>query len=113
VRTGSTFTLNPAPAGFGIRIINNEVMLKNRRPTRAYDRLTQPWVRERGALRPASWDEALDRAAAGFRRNIDAHGPNALGIFSCSKSTNEVNFMAQKIARVAFGTNNIDSCNRT
>jgi formate dehydrogenase (hydrogenase) len=89
------------------------VMYKTRRPTRAYDRLSQPLVRERGALRPASWDEALDRAAAGFRRNIDAHGPNALGIFSCSKSTNEVNFMAQKIARVAFGTNNIDSCNRT
>jgi formate dehydrogenase major subunit len=92
-------------------IIN--VMFKTRKPTRAYDRLSQPLVRERGALRPASWDEALDRAAAGFRRNIDAHGPNALGIFSCSKSTNEVNFMAQKIARVAFGTNNIDSCNRT
>ncbi len=88
-------------------------MNKTRRQTRPYDRLTQPLVREQGALRAASWDEALDRAAAGFRRNIDAHGPNALGIFSCSKSTNEVNFMAQKIARVAFGTNNIDSCNRT
>ena len=88
-------------------------MFNTRRPARAYDRLTEPMVRERGALHPASWDEALDRAAAGFRRNIDAHGPDALGIFSCSKSTNEVNFMAQKIARVAFGTNNIDSCNRT
>jgi formate dehydrogenase major subunit len=80
---------------------------------RRYDRLSQPLVRERGALRPATWQEALDRAAAGFRRNIDAHGPNALGIFSCSKSTNEVNYLAQKVARVAFGTNNIDSCNRT
>jgi formate dehydrogenase (hydrogenase) len=88
-------------------------MVKTRRPTRAYERLSQPLVREGGILRPASWDEALDRTAVGFRRNIDAHGPNALGIFSCSKSTNEVNFMAQKIARVAFGTNNIDSCNRT
>lgn len=76
-------------------------------------RLTQPLVREDGRLRPATWDEALDRAAAGFRRVRDAHGPNALGIFSCSKSTNEVNFLAQKLARVAFGTNNIDSCNRT
>ena len=76
-------------------------------------RLTQPMVREDGRLRPASWDEALDRAAAGFRRVRDTHGPNALGIFSCSKSTNEVNFLAQKLARAAFGTNNIDSCNRT
>jgi formate dehydrogenase major subunit len=88
-------------------------MAKARRSARPYDRLSQPLVRENGALRPAGWDEALDRAAAGFRRNIDAHGPDALGIFSCSKSTNEVNFLAQKIARVAFGTNNIDSCNRT
>ena len=56
---------------------------------------------------------ALERAAAGFQRNLKAHGANAVGTFSCSKSTNEVNFLAQKLARVAFGTNNIDSCNRT
>lgn len=80
---------------------------------RAYARLTQPLVRTNGRLRPASWDEALDAAADGFRRNIDRHGPDALGIFSCSKSTNEMNYLAQKLARVAFGTNNIDSCNRT
>jgi formate dehydrogenase major subunit len=88
-------------------------MTQARPSARPYERLAQPLVRERGALRPAGWDEALDRAAAGFRRNIDAQGPNALGIFSCSKSTNEVNFLAQKLARVVFGTNNIDSCNRT
>jgi predicted molibdopterin-dependent oxidoreductase YjgC len=86
--------------------------MRNRTP-RSYPRLTEPLVRVNGALQPCSWDEALDRAAAGFRRNIDARGPDALGIFSCSKSTNEVNFLAQKLARVAFGTNNIDSCNRT
>jgi predicted molibdopterin-dependent oxidoreductase YjgC len=80
---------------------------------RHYARLTQPLVRDGGVLRPASWDEALTRAADGFRRNIAAHGPNALGTFSCSKSTNEVNYLAQKLSRVAFGTNNIDSCNRT
>ena len=81
--------------------------------TRSYPRLTEPLIRANGVLRPASWDAALDAAAEGFRRNIDAHGPDALGIFSCSKSTNEVNFLAQKLARVAFGTSNIDSCNRT
>lgn len=87
--------------------------MSRRKTSRAYPRLTQPLVRDGGVLRPAGWDEALERAAAGFRRNIEAHGPNALGIFSCSKSTNEMNFMAQKLARVAFGTHNIDSCNRT
>ena len=80
---------------------------------RSYPRLSEPLVRLNGTLRSASWDAALDAAAGGFRRNIEARGPNALGIFSCSKSTNEVNFLAQKLARVAFGTNNIDSCNRT
>jgi predicted molibdopterin-dependent oxidoreductase YjgC len=87
--------------------------MKSRNASRPNARLTQPLVRERGELRPATWDEALDRAAAGFRRNLEAHGPNSLGIFSCSKSTNEVNFLAQKLARVAFRTHNIDSCNRT
>jgi len=89
-------------------------MRRQRRNARGeYTRLTQPLVREHGALRPASWDEALDRAADGFRRVRDARGGDAVGIFSCSKSTNEVNFLAQKLARVALGTNNIDSCNRT
>jgi formate dehydrogenase major subunit len=87
--------------------------MKTRSASRPNARLTQPLVRDGGTLRPATWDEALDRAAEGFRRNLAAGGPNALGIFSCSKSTNEVNFLAQKLARVAFGTNNIDSCNRT
>ena len=87
--------------------------MRNGRTARSYPRLTEPLVRVNGALRPATWDEALDRAAEGFRRNLDARGPDALGIFSCSKSTNEVNFLAQKLARVAFGTHNIDSCNRT
>ena len=76
-------------------------------------RLTQPLVREDGRLRPAGWDEALDRAAAGFRRAVEAKGPNTFGLFSCSKATNEMNFVAQKFARVAIGTHNIDSCNRT
>ena len=85
----------------------------NSSPARSYPRLTTPLTRVRGSLEPCSWDAALVRAADGFRRNIDAHGPNALGIFSCSKSTNEVNFLAQKFARQVMGTNNVDSCNRT
>ena len=87
--------------------------MKPRMRSQPYARLTQPLVRDHGALRPATWDEALDRAVAGFRRNIEARGSNSLGIFSCSKSTNEMNFLAQKLARVAFRTHNIDSCNRT
>jgi predicted molibdopterin-dependent oxidoreductase YjgC len=78
-----------------------------------YVRLTEPMVREGGRLRPASWDEALDRAAEGFRRVKAEKGPGAIGLFSCSKATNEVNYLAQKLARTVLGTNHIDSCNRT
>ena len=76
-------------------------------------RLTTPMVRDDGRLRPASWDEALDRAADGFRAVLDRHGPDGFGMFSCSKATNEMNYAAQKFIRTAAGSNNIDSCNRT
>lgn len=76
-----------------------------------YERLTTPLVRDKGQLRHASWNEALDRAAAGFRKALDEGSQT--GVFSCSKATNELNFATQKFARVVLGTNNVDSCNRT
>jgi formate dehydrogenase major subunit len=80
-----------------------------RRRRARHVRITEPLVRDNGILRAASWDEALDRAAAGFR-GVE---PTAFGMFSCSKATNEMNFMAEKFARVVMGSNNVDSCNRT
>jgi formate dehydrogenase (hydrogenase) len=76
-----------------------------------YTRLTEPLVRDGGELRTATWDEALDRAADGLRRARETG--RMTGIFSCSKATNELNFAAQKLSRVALNSNNIDSCNRT
>lgn len=76
-------------------------------------RLTTPLVRHEGRLQPATWEEALAAAAAGLGAVHDQHGPSALGLFSCSKATNETNYLAQKFARSVLGTNNIDSCNRT
>jgi formate dehydrogenase major subunit len=75
--------------------------------------LTTPLIRHRGQLRAASWDEALDRVSSGLTAVRDEHGPDAVGMFSCSKATNEVNYAAQRFARTVLGTNNIDSCNRT
>ena len=82
---------------------------------RGLARLTGPLVRDgaRGSLRPATWDEALDRAASGIRDAVAKQGPRTFGMFSCSKTTNELNYTAQKFARAVVGTNNIDSCNRT
>jgi formate dehydrogenase major subunit len=76
-------------------------------------RLTYPLVRDGGTLREASWDEALERAADGFAKAVREHGAQSFGLFSCSKATNEVNYVAQKFARAVIGSNNIDSCNRT
>lgn len=78
-----------------------------------FTRLTEPLVRDNGTLRQASWDEALDRAAEGFRRVKTQHGNDAIGTFSCSKASNEMNYLAQKLVRLGFGTHNVDSCNRT
>jgi formate dehydrogenase major subunit len=76
---------------------------------RDYRRLTQPLVRDNGALRPATAAEAADRIAAG----LAPHRGEAFGLLSCSKGTNEMNYMAQKFARVVMASNNVDSCNRT
>jgi formate dehydrogenase major subunit len=86
---------------------------------KSYVRLTHPLVRDTkgGELRQATWDEALDRTVAGLRAALamrpgtGTHAP--VGIFSCSKATNEVNYAAQKLSRQVLGSNNIDSCNRT
>ena len=50
---------------------------------------------------------------AGLQAAGAAHGSRTYGFFSCSKSTNEVNYAAQKFVRTVLGSNNIDSCNRT
>jgi formate dehydrogenase (hydrogenase) len=87
--------------------------MKTKNRAGRYVRLREPMIRDGGRLRPAGWDEALDHAARGLRETVDRHGPGAFGMFSCSKSTNEMNYVAQKFARVVLGSNNIDSCNRT
>jgi formate dehydrogenase major subunit len=55
----------------------------------------------------------MDRVAAAFRKSIARNDPRDFGMFSCSKTTNELNYAAQKFVRGIMGTNNIDSCNRT
>ena len=67
-------------------------------------RLTTPLVRRNGDLVEATWDEALDWAAG-----LAAHRGTTSGLFSFSNATNEMNFLAQKFARLALNSNNIDS----
>lgn len=86
----------------------------NKKPPKQYPRLTHPLVRDSdGQLRRASWDEALERAATGFRQARETYGSDAFAMLSCARATNEMNYVAQKFTRVVMGTNNVDSCNRT
>jgi formate dehydrogenase major subunit len=80
---------------------------------RSKTRLTVPLIRRDGELQEASWDEALDRAAEGLSHARETDARKSFGVFSCSKATNEMNFVAQKFTRQVMRSNNIDSCNRT
>ncbi|MFI7604474.1 formate dehydrogenase subunit alpha [Micromonospora sp. NPDC049366] len=82
--------------------------------TRSRDRLTTPLVRDSrdAPLRPASWEEALTVVATRLTAIRDRHGPDAIGMISSARATNEENYLAQKFARVVLGTNNIDNCSR-
>ena len=91
-------------------------------------RLTKPLIRRPGAIkdaqgaphpqdwhdtfREASWDEALDLAAAGLQRLRLAHGPKTLAGFGSAKGSNEEAYLFQKLVRTGFGSNNVDHCTR-
>ncbi|MBK8907782.1 MAG: formate dehydrogenase subunit alpha [Rhodospirillales bacterium] len=91
-------------------------------------RLTRPLIRRDGVgkdpsattdaghplihFREATWEEALERAAAGLSRIRDRDGPAALAGFGSAKGSNEEAYLFQKLVRVGFGTNNVDHCTR-
>jgi predicted molibdopterin-dependent oxidoreductase YjgC len=78
------------------------------------DRLTVPMVRgDDGELHEVSWEEALRAAAAGLVGVKQRHGADALGFISSSRCTGEENYLVQKLARAAFGTNNCHQCAAT
>ena len=75
-------------------------------------RLTQPLMRKNGALAPVSWDEALDFTATRLREIRDANGSDSVAFLTSAKVTNEENYLVQKFARAAVGTNNVNHCAR-
>jgi predicted molibdopterin-dependent oxidoreductase YjgC len=75
-------------------------------------RLTQPLMRKNGALAPVSWDEALDFTATRLREIRDANGSDSVAFLTSARVTNEENYIFQKFARAAVGTNNVDHCAR-
>lgn len=76
------------------------------------DRLQTPLIKRNGRFEEASWDEALEAVANGFSRLKEQYGGDSLAGFSCSRSTNEDNYVFQKMVRTVFQTNNVDNCAR-
>jgi predicted molibdopterin-dependent oxidoreductase YjgC len=78
------------------------------------ERLQTPLIRgSDGQLHAATWEEALSAAATGLLAVKQKHGADSLGFVSSSRCTGEENYLVQKIARAAFGTNNCHSCAAT
>ncbi|MBS0418796.1 MAG: formate dehydrogenase subunit alpha [Proteobacteria bacterium] len=67
-----------------------------------------PWTH----FREATWEEALDRAAAGLKKVRDTKGKKALAGFGSAKGSNEEAYLFQKLVRTGFGSNNVDHCTR-
>ncbi len=92
------------------------------------ERLTQPMIRKEGVpkvphevidptnpwthFRPATWEEALDKAAEGLKKIRDRDGSKGLAGFGSAKCSNEEAYLFQKLVRAGFGTNNVDHCTR-
>jgi len=77
------------------------------------DRLQYPMVRgEDGELHRASWDDALDRAAEGFQKVLEAHGRHSIYAVASGRAPHEASYTLQKLIRAGFGTNYIDNCSR-
>jgi assimilatory nitrate reductase catalytic subunit len=74
------------------------------------DRLTTPLVRDarNEPFREATWDEALDRVAAGFTAAQERFGPDAAGLFGGGGLTNEKAYQAGKFVRVALRSASVD-----
>ncbi len=80
---------------------------------RSEERLRYPLIRENGSFRRASWDEALSLVAQRFGSAIEDDGPDSIVCWASARVVTEANYLMQKFARVAIGTNNVDNCSRT
>lgn len=111
-RGGRIVSISPAEDGPANR---GHTCLKGRfahQYTRARDRLTAPLIREGGAFRIGSWEEALDRTAGELLRIKAEHGADAIAGLASSRATNEDCYAMQRVFRAVIGTHNIDNCSR-
>ncbi|MBM4142778.1 MAG: formate dehydrogenase subunit alpha [Lentisphaerae bacterium] len=99
---------------FSDRVSRGGLCIKGRRAhefIHSKDRLRVPLIRRNGGFAEATWDEALD-FVAGKLSAIRSVSPDAVGLLSSAKCTNEENYLMMKLARAVIGTNNVDHCAR-
>ncbi len=77
------------------------------------DRLRKPLIRKNNKLKEASWQAAYEFIARNIKKVKAKYGPDAFGVISSARCTNEENYLIQKFARACLGTNNVDHCART
>jgi len=75
-------------------------------------RLRSPLTKMNGRFRQVTWDKAIQFTSERLMAIIGKHGPDSFGVLVSAKMTNEENYLAQKFARAAIGTNNVDHCAR-
>ncbi|MDD2855067.1 MAG: molybdopterin-dependent oxidoreductase [Desulfuromonadaceae bacterium] len=74
------------------------------------ERLKSPLIKNgSGSLNKAAWDQALEVAAAGFKKIVAESGGSAIAGIASPRVTNEENYLFQKFMRGAIGSNSIDS----
>jgi NADH-quinone oxidoreductase subunit G len=76
--------------------------------TKHPERVKQPLIRRGTELFPVSWEEAAQAAGTKLKQVFDTGGKNAIGFIGSNRTSNEENYLFQRLARQTFGTNNID-----
>src|SRR2546425_11118589 len=76
--------------------------------TKHAERVRQPLLRKGDKLYPVSWEEAAQAAASKLKAIYDANGKDSIGFIGSNRTTNEENYLLQRMARATFGTNNVD-----
>jgi NADH-quinone oxidoreductase subunit G len=72
------------------------------------ERIRHPLVRRNGKLEPASWEDALEEVSRRLKQVHEKNGGSAIGVIGSNHTTNEENYLLNRLARVTLGTNNID-----
>jgi NADH-quinone oxidoreductase subunit G len=76
--------------------------------TKHPERIKQPLLRRGTELYPVSWEEAAQAAATKLKQVFDSGGKDPIGFIGSNRTSNEENYLFQRLARQTFGTNNVD-----